>query len=492
LEQLAALGKSAGEAQETRELVDEIIKLSGLSLQGKPEQKAFELLVRMGRFSKDQNLTPLRLGRPLEFSKEVLDAANILAQEPLPKENSRMRLENLYTLTIDGEETKDFDDSLTIERLPDGIKVGIHITDAAAVVKQGSLLEEEAFRRATSIYCPDDYFPMLPPSLSEEKLSLIEATHRQALSFFVQFDRNWEICSRSVHRSLISIDKRLTYEEVDKILCDEPQGTELAESLDLFWQAASAYEHRRLEAGAVQFDRREMFARLTPQGRIVLEPANDETPARKLVAELMILANETAALFAKDKSLPLVFRTQEPPDTELATIETGLPDGPAREYFLRGQLKRSVISTSPASHYGLGIGAYCQVTSPIRRATDLINQRQINHFLDSGEALYSSNDLSLLLATLEQGLEEASLIQRERNRYWLLKYLQQEKIHKIEACIVRIDGPKPLAELDILFALYPFIPLERQISKEALGRKVRLKIERINPHDQTLMLKQIS
>ena len=164
------------------------------------------------------------------------------------------------------------------------------------------------------------------------------------------------------------------------------------------------------------------------------------------------------ALFAAANRIPLIFRAQEPPDSDISQQGQDIPEGPAREYFLRSLLKRSAIAVEPARHSGVGVAAYTQSTSPIRRAVDLITQRQVGDFLDTGRPCYSADEVSELIARVECGAEEVMQIQRERNRYWLLKYLLQEQIREIDGVIVRVDGPKPLAELDLLYALYPFHP----------------------------------
>lgn len=498
LEQLAALGRNAENAKETKGLLEEILECGNLSLQGRLDDKAFELLVAIGHFSPDENIIPIRLGRPVNFDKEILELAGRMALDPdVYKTASRCDLRSLNTITVDGEETRDFDDALSVEETDDGYRIGIHISDVVAVIPENSPVEDAALRRATSIYCPDSQIPMLPRDISEGVLSLIEESERGVITFFIEVNREFNIINREICRSNITISKRLTYEEADRILCDEVTGDDtVSRMLTCLWNASAASEARRLDAGAVQFGRREMTAKVLPERKIVLEESNEDTPARKLVSEMMILANETAALFAKKNSLPLAFRSQEPPDTEISDEELRIPEGPAREYYQRGLLKRSTISSEPASHFGLGVEAYTQVTSPIRRAIDLINQRQLAEFLSRGEIHYPPMRIMELLTLIEPGLDEATQIQRERNRYWLLKYLIQEKIKEIEAVIVRTDGPRPLAELDILHSLYPFHPLARKndvgaVSEKDLGRRVTLRVDSIYPRNQTLVLTEV-
>jgi exoribonuclease II len=503
LEELAALGNSATEAKATKELLELINERGKLGLQGKPEDKAFQLLVAMRHFSPDQDLAPLRLGRPVGFDEETLKEAQAVAATDLLAGSAdlltgRADLRALACVTIDGAETKDFDDALSVEETASGFRFGIHISDVAGAVRPESLLERAALRRGISIYTPDTQIPMLPHLVSENTFSLVEGTERPVMSFFLDVEPGGNVTNRSVSRSIIRIVRRFTYEEADAILCDDDVSpVKYGDMLRKLWQMSSNGEARRMAAGAVQFDRREMCARLLPDGTIELEPSNEDTPARRLVSEMMILANESAALFAKENKLPIVFRAQEAPGTDVSQQGLDVPEGPAREYFLRGLLKKSTVSYEPQPHSGLGLEAYTQVTSPIRRAVDLITQRQLGEFLDSGIVFYPPQRISELIGQIEAGVDEAVQIQRERNRYWLLKYLLQKDIREIDAVIVRVDGVKPLAELDVLYALFPFYPNTDKgqyvpNNRKNLGKKIKLRVEHVNPRTQTLTLREIA
>lgn len=493
-EEVAALGRTAPAAKEVKSLLEEIAARSSEKLGGRLEDQAFNLLVALGRFSPDEDLNLIRLNREVSFTKASLDEAQRLADVPLAQFPGRREdLRSLSTITIDGLDTKDFDDALSLERTETGFRVGIHITDAPALVLDSPILKETAFRRATSIYCADRLIPMLPPQVSEAALSLIEGQERAAITFFIDYDDALNIRGRSVCRSLIKITKRFTYEEADKLLCQE-QADSFAPALLQLWEMSSNSETRRLAAGAIQFGRKEMNAKIEASGKVVLEDANEDTPAHRVVSEMMILANETAALFAREHGIALIFRSQEPPDVELGGQGLDIPEGPAREYYRRGFIKRSVTSSTAAAHSGLGLDAYAQVTSPIRRAADLVNLAQIASFLDSGEAVHNREEIDRIIALIEPGLDEASQIQRERNRYYLLKYLVQQSIQEIGAVILRVDGIRPLAELDFIHSIYPFNVKKDGSSggakKEDLGRRLKLRIEHIDPRTLSISLKE--
>ena len=497
LRDFAALGKNAPDAKEARELIDDIVQRAKLAYSGKPEAKTFKLLVDLGYFSPDENLAPIRLGRPIVFSPSLLqEAKSLAASAEINFADKRVNLQSLPCVTIDGIESTDFDDALSMEKLPNGYRIGIHISDVASRISAGSSLEEQAFRRATSIYMPDAQIPMFPSDLSDGLLSLLESKVRPVMSFLIETSDKYEIISRQVCLSTICVSRRLSYEETDEILYNEDSTDALNWMLLRLWEAASINEANRIARGAIQFSRREMIPQVLEGNRVALEESDDDKPSRKLVSELMILANETAAAYAKENLLPLIFRTQDPPDVDIDSLASGIPEGPAQEYAKRGALKRSVLQTSADVHASLGLSQYAQVTSPIRRAYDLINQRQLLTHLLEASAHYSEEEIKQILTGLSVGASEALSITRSRNRYWLLKYLAQEKISEINATIVRVDGPKPLAELDIIYSISPFhpqpaLPSDSKQARGHLGRKVLLKVTNVDPQYDSLVLHEV-
>jgi len=497
IERYAALGKSAEDAKEALEVVEEALSRANVQLGQKAHERAFQLLVLAGHFTEDENLSLFRLGREKRFPPAITKEAEEVSErlEEVCNDSKRDDYRSLLTFTIDSAGTLDCDDALSIEQTVNGFRIGIHIADVSATVPQGSALEKEAFGRATSIYTADAHIPMFPPVLSENALSLAEQKVRPAQSFFIETDEHFQVIGRDVRLTVIEVKRKLSYEEVDRMLFEETTDPELRAAMSKLWDATCAFEAKRLQAGALQFSRREMNAKIQADGSVSLEENSEDTPAHKLVSEMMILANETAALFAESKQLPMIFRSQEAPDVNPEEQGMDIAEGPARDFFRRSFLKRSVTSAYPAPHYGLGLPAYLQITSPIRRAADLINQRQLSEFVRNGKPLFTGEQLVELLGSLEAGLDEAMQIQRERNRYFLLKYLIQENIKEIGAMILKTDGPKPLAELDTIFMLAPFHAATDMKALDAArkrrGERIRLMVESINPRTDTLILREI-
>jgi len=334
---------------------------------------------------------------------------------------------------------------------------------------------------------------MLPPELSEQLLSLVSGEVRSVMSFYVETDSQFEIQRSFVKQENLKIAERLSYNQVDAILADEKNNDSLAEMLLRLFDAASHFESRRIMTGALQFNRREKFARVDSEGKVYLERSDEETPARKLVSELMVTANVVAATFARDNQIPLVFRSQDKPDVDILRGGEDIVEGPAREYFRRGLMKRSVTSTTPLPHYGLAAPAYVQITSPIRRYLDLVNQRQLSCHLSGQGQMLNALEVREMLELCESRLDEANSIQRQRARYWLLRYFEQQRLSDLTGIIVKADEQRPLVELDDIQTILPFQQakkvgegVDRETSR--LGKRITLKVQKLSARDDRLLL----
>lgn len=487
IEEISALGKKCSHAKVFSELIDNLIsKLSPKVPLKHIEQKAFYILKEIGHFSDNQNLSPIRLGRPVGFnSEERSDAERLFRESKTIQTDNRIDLSSLFTFTIDSEDTQDFDDALSLVEEDGKSILWVHIADTSSHITEESPLFKTLLRRATSIYCPDETIPMLPPSLSEGVLSLKEGQRKLAISY--KFELN-ELVAKpiSIHASIIKVTKRFSYEDVDSILCDKFDHPHY-NVLHTLWDLASNRELLRLENGAILFNRRELTPSIEKGKKIKLVINSDDTPSRKLVSELMILTNEFAGSFAINNNIPFVYRSQEGPDVDIESYASAIPDGPAREFSKRGLLKKSNISLNPGRHAGLGLNVYCQVTSPIRRALDHILINQLRTFILTGEVVYSREKLDALLGELQLGGDEAHIIQRERTRYWLLKYMEQEKYKGFTGTIVRVDGARPLIELDNLYSIFTFNPA-KEVGPSRLGENIRLVITKLDPQNEKLYL----
>ncbi|MFP4255228.1 MAG: ribonuclease catalytic domain-containing protein [Desulfobacterales bacterium] len=391
-------------------------------------EAVFSVMVRTGHWDADENLDLFRYEIPTEFPARVKEAAAELQQEAEQINNDPRRtdLTDLELITIDGQGTMDFDDALSVERRGRNLRIGVHISDVAARVQKGGIIDQEALARGTSIYMPDKKIPMLPTELAEELCSLIKDRVRPAVSIFFTATPNAEILDREVVPSLVSVDRQFTYSEADRLV-------ESDESLGALSDAAKAFNRRRLENGAVQILLPDINVRVYNGGDIHLKIMDRDSPARLLVAEMMIMANWVMAGFLSEKGMPAVFRSQLTPRGRLYS---GLDEGTMfQNWMQRRMLSRVVLGTSAEPHSGLGLDAYTTATSPIRKYFDLITQRQVRACFGMEEPL-NGPEIEELMQQLQNPLSRARLVQNRRLRYWILKYLEGRIGTKAEAIVL--------------------------------------------------------
>lgn len=410
-----------------------------------------------------------------KHTDEEIALANELINRSL-SETKREDLRELECITIDSKNTKDMDDALSLTKSDSGFELGIHITDVASYLENESKLDVLTRRRATSIYFFDDTINMFPDELSKNFFSLQENQDRKAISYLIKLNKDYSFISYRIVPSIINVKKKLSYDEVNKSL-----EANLSEYIRLY-EIAMHFENVRLEAGGINILRKEIEIRKTDEGQIYLEEVFERSPARMLVSEMMIKANELTALYCKEHNLPNLFRGQPAPTEEPKL--SGVPDGPAYEYAKRSTLKPSTTTLKPKPHATLGLTAYTQATSPIRRYTDIISQRQLLGHINNGK-VYSKDELKTIQEELEAPLRKARQVSMQRKQFWLMCYLEQKKLknENIKAVVLRNDMKKALVELDEVF-------MTTLISANGLkpGCEIELKIQFVNPFLKELKL----
>ncbi|CAK0753273.1 exoribonuclease II [Gammaproteobacteria bacterium] len=420
-----------GEEARTRERLMEILRAAGLNEEGAP----FQLLVRLGTWALDENLMLLRLDTRCEHPPEVLSAASLLAQvsrwswQDLPREDLTER--TIYT--VDSATTRDVDDGLSLTAIHGGFEVGIHITDVATVIPQDSILDSEARLRGTSIYLPDLLIPMLPTVISEGLCSLEEGVLRPAVSLLLTVDEAGTVCAQRFALTVVRVTQHVTYKEVDAALASDnssPWHTLL--TIARAWRAA------RRAQGALFLAFPEVTVMVGEGGEARIEREDRETGAQVLVSEMMIQVNRLTAMVLKEAGIACLYRSQAAPRERL--FDGVVPHDLWLNYRQRMQLSRAETGVEPAVHHGLGIDAYVTASSPLRRYADLVNQRQFIAFLRGKSPPYSVADLNALLTTIERPVSQASLLEQNRRRYWLLRVLEQRRGLEVIALVVAIFG----------------------------------------------------
>lgn len=417
LRQFAVFGTGAPQYAHIRS----IFQHAGLGLE---RRECFNLLVREGVFSVDENMLFERYGVPCTWPEGVLREVDARVAAAA---GQRCDLRSLEAWSIDDPGTRDIDDAISLEQVDGDLRVGIHITDAASLLPPGCALDLEASKRGTSLYLPEGTIPMLPPALSEKRLSLIAGEERPVVSVFITLDAGGSVRERTLQLSTIRVTRRLSYQDVD----DDIRSGGVFQHL---YEHVMRARERRLTAGASGMVIPELQIRLESSREVVLHVRERETPAQALVAECMILANHSAALYLKQHSVPALYRTQKPGRFAGAAAREDLPL--TERLRLRHAFNRTILDISPRAHAGLGLDCYCSTTSPMRKYLDLVMQRQLVAALQAQEPVYEGVQLRNIAAALQPVLTRASLVENERRRYWLLKKMESLQGQTLRAVVI--------------------------------------------------------
>ncbi len=383
------------------------------------------LLVDLGQWDPHQLVTMAGTTWSLGFSPAQMEQAvhlDAVAAEPQAGDGDRIDLSQQRCVTIDDDDTRDIDDALSYERLADGReRIWIHVADPGRLIAPGSDLDMEARRRGSSLYLAQGNLPMFPDLLSTGVFSLRSGHRSAAWSTWVELDDDGEIKAYGIQRSWVKPIYRLSYGDADELIeLAPPQDRDLAD-LD---QLLLRRRRWRTRNGALQMDLAE--GRIRSQGGEPRLEITEPSPSRQLVAEAMILAGAVAARFGQDHGLPLPYRSQLPADLPPPAQLEALPDGAVRFAAIKRCLSRGLMGTSPAAHFSLGLPAYVQATSPIRRYGDLMVQRQIAAHL-AGQTPLSEADLQELLDSFDGAVREGIGIAREDQRHWQQVWFEVHK-----------------------------------------------------------------
>ena len=359
------------------------------------------------------------------FSPQLLEEADQLvarAQLPFPGDGDRVDRCGQRVVTIDDDDTLDIDDGLALATSPEGRqRLWIHIADPGRLVAAGTPLDLEARRRGTSLYLARGNLPMFPPQLAHGPMSLRRGERSAAWSLWVELDDQGAVLADGFERSWIRPTYRLSYADADELIeLAPPQEADLL----AIHQLLKVRHAWRTARGALNLE--------DPEGRIRCRGEQAElevveaSPSRRLVAEAMVLAGSLVAERGMEAGLSLPFRSQPAAALPSAAELAQLPCGPVRHAAIKRCLSRGLVGTSPAPHFSLGLRAYVQATSPIRRYGDLLVQRQLLA-LRSGEPPLAEQDLAALLTELEGPVRQGLQIAREDQRHWLQVWFEQQE-----------------------------------------------------------------
>ena len=427
------------------------------------------------------------------FPRKVEEEAEAVASRPA---GNRRDLRHLPTVTIDGDDAKDFDDAISVGRLDGGYRVWVHIADVTHYVEPGSALDHQAAFRGNSVYLPGTVAPMLPERLSNDVCSLKPNVERATVTAEMEVSETGETKSAVAYRSLIVSDARLTYASVDAFL----DGRAEVEQPDL---VRTAYElSRRLKVRAARRGKLELGGRepeyeMDEHGVPVAATARRSTPARELIEELMVLANEAVARRISDRAGG-VFRVHERPDGEdlqtlgerLAAVGMQVEPTPdnlgtisqmaksdAVNYLILRSIPRALYSPRDDGHYGLALEHYAHFTSPIRRYSDVL----VHRALLGDEA---PQDLSEVAKAISEREYRSAICERTADDYTLMWLMRDRVGEDLEGTVVSTasfglfveleTGATGLVHVSKLPGWWELEPSGVVLSNEAIGSSYRV------------------
>jgi len=388
-----------------------------------PRGEVIDILGKAGENQAEMHAILAEFGLPYIYPQNVEKAADkidpgISSDEVAMREDFRQ----VTTFTIDPKDAKDFDDALSIRRLPDGNwEVGVHIADVTHYVSANSIIDREARQRATSVYLVDRTIPMLPERLCNGICSLRPNEEKLTFSCVFVLDDDADVLDARICRTVIESDRRFTYEEAQERI--ETGEGDFAEDIQTLDRLAKRLRERRFENGSVDFDREEVRFDLDEEGHPVGVYFKESKDANKLIEEFMLLANKTVATTigkpaGRRKAKPFVYRIHDVPDqtrlTDLASVAATFGyriktsgssseinrslnkmlkelKGKGEENFLSvlaiRTMAKAVYTTQNVGHYGLGFDYYTHFTSPIRRYPDMMVHRLLERYLKGGRSV---------------------------------------------------------------------------------------------------------
>ena len=400
-------------------------------------------------------------GITVPFPDEVLRQADACGDTVDPAEAARrMDLREKLIFTIDGDDARDFDDAVSLEPMENGhMLLGVHIADVSHYVTPGSPLDDEAYRRGTSVYYPGHVVPMLPVALSNGICSLNPDVDRLAFSAFLEVDKDGRCHKSQFAKTVIRSKARMTYRKMNEIFDgNEERRAEyafLTETADRMHALSQAMRHRRMERGALDLDLPEAEILTDESGEPVEVSFRARGDAEKMIEEFMLAANEAVAAYMTHRNNPTVYRVHESPDPEklrvfaqfarpfgyrvdaskpsdtaqLQAVLDGAKDDPrqrALPTLLLRSLARARYDAECLGHYGLQAKEYLHFTSPIRHYPDLVAHRMLFKAI-SGQQYTKSDWVFCEEAASQSTTREfaADTAERDIDKLYLAAYMEQ-------------------------------------------------------------------
>lgn len=397
-------------------------------------------------------------GFPLHFPDEVLEEAARFSDAIDSAEVKRRRdMRGMLTMTIDPKDARDFDDALSLQRIDeDWWELGVHIADVSHFVEKDSAIDQEAYKRATSVYLPDRVLPMLPEHLSNFLCSLRPDEDKYAFSAVFKINRQGKVRDYWLGRTLIRSDRRFTYKEVQQMI--EGGEGDYRDELLLLNGIAQHLRRQRMKKGAINFSSQEVRFVLDEEAKPIGIVIKESKEANQLIEEFMLLANRTVAhhvaqVDVKGKPIPFPYRVHDLPDemklegfaafaarygyklninspeqivhsfNKMLEDVQGKPEQHVLESLGIRTMAKAAYTTENIGHYGLGFQDYCHFTSPIRRYPDVLVHRVLQEVLDGAvKPIKNMEQMCRHCSEMERSAMEA---ERAGNKYKQVEFMQQ-------------------------------------------------------------------
>lgn len=430
--------KFSKKAKNNDKVVCEIIKYPK---NGSPEGRIVEVLGNKNDFNVDVLSIIRSYGLKDNFSKKTKKEAVFIEKEvDISKQKDRKDLIDLFTVTIDGRDSKDFDDAISIEKDEEDFILYVHIADVSHYVKENSEIDKEAYQRGNSTYLYNIVLPMLPEELSNGICSLNPNENRLALSLKMRINKLGKVVDYKIYKSIIKSNYRLVYDDVNDYLDNEDKVYDdeiLIEKLELFDNLYKILKNKREKRGAIDFNFTESQIDVNEKGDVLNISIFERGSANKMIEEFMLVSNETIASLFAYMDFPSLYRIHEKPKDEkvesfkniLNTLGynikgkelhpkdfqeilkevSGKDDESLVNMLMLRTMRKAKYTNYRDIHFGLATKYYTHFTAPIRRYPDLIVHRLVKDFLDNKFENISQSSLEKQLA---KNAEHLSITER--------------------------------------------------------------------------------
>ena len=430
--------KFSKKAKNNDKVVCEIIKYPK---NGSPEGKIVEVLGNKNDFNVDVLSIIRSYGLKDNFSKKTKKEAIFIEKEvDISKQKDRKDLRDLFTVTIDGRDSKDFDDAISIEKDEEDFILYVHIADVSHYVRENSEIDKEAYQRGNSTYLYNIVLPMLPEELSNGICSLNPNENRLALSLKMRINKLGKVVDYKIYKSIIKSNYRLVYDDVNDYLDNEDKVYDdeiLIEKLELFDNLYKILKNKREKRGSIDFNFTESQIDVNEKGDVLNISILERGSANKMIEEFMLVSNETIASLFAYMDFPSLYRIHEKPKDEkvesfkniLNTLGynikgkelhpkdfqeilkevSGKDDESLVNMLMLRTMRKAKYTNYRDIHFGLATKYYTHFTAPIRRYPDLIVHRLVKDFIDNKLENISQSSLE---KQLEKNAEHLSITER--------------------------------------------------------------------------------